>query len=427
MTNTKFSDFGLAEPILRALTTRNHVKPTPIQARAIPELIAGRDLVGIAQTGTGKTAAFVLPILDRLSRDRGNSGRRLPRALVLAPTRELAIQIGEEISSYAKYLRLRQTVIYGGVGQKPQVDALRRGVDIVTATPGRLLDLMNQGRLGLGAIEVSVLDEADRMLDMGFVRDVRKILAALPVNRQSLLFSATMPAEIARLSDDILTDPVHAEVTPRATPVARVEQGVYHVGTQAKRGLLTSILEDPALSRVLVFSRTKHRANRIAQQLDQAGVDADVIHGNKSQSARQRVLRRFRAGEVRVLVATDIAARGIDVDGISHVINYELPNEAGSYVHRIGRTARAGADGFAYSFCDPTERKYLSAIESLIRCRLAVIGDGPTTNTPNHATQPRSTGHQPSRKGRARNRRRDRTSAPKLGGSGLAQDCSPFA
>ena len=427
MTNTKFSDLGLADPIQRALTARNHVEPTPIQARAIPDLLKGRDLVGIAQTGTGKTAAFALPILDRLSRDREDSVRRRPRALVLAPTRELAIQIGEEFGAYARYLRLRQTVIFGGVGQKPQVDALWRGVDIVTATPGRLLDLMKQGRLDLGGIQVFVLDEADRMLDMGFVRDVRRIIAALPANRQSLLFSATMPAEIARLSTDILIDPVHVEVTPRATPVARVEQCVYHVGTQEKRALLTSILEDPELSRVLVFSRTKHRANRIAQQLDQDGVDAEVIHGNKSQGARQRALKQFRAGEVRVLVATDIAARGLDVDGISHVINYELPNEAESYVHRIGRTARAGADGSAFSFCDPAERKYLTAIERLIRSRLTVVGDGPATDAVSHATKPGSNGHQPPRKARVRNRRRRPAYTQKSGGSGFTRGFSTSA
>ena len=420
LTKPKFSDLGLAGPIQRALAARDHVEPTPIQARAIPDLLAGRDLVGIAQTGTGKTAAFALPILHQLDRNRGQSGRRRPRALVLAPTRELAIQIGEEFSAYAKYLRLRQTVIFGGVGQKPQVDALRRGVDIVTATPGRLLDLVNQRLLALDAVEVFVLDDADRMLDMGFVRDVRNIISDLPVSRQSLLFSATMPTEIARLSGDFLTDPVHVEITPRATPVTRVEQRVYHVGAQGKRALLTRILDDPALSRVLVFSRTKHRANRIVQQLDQAGVDAEVIHGNKSQGARQRVLKRFRAGETRVLVATDIAARGIDVDGISHVINYELPNEAENYVHRIGRTARAGADGFAFSFCDPTERKYLNAIERLIRSPLTVVGDGPVPDTPSHAPKPRRNGYHPRHKSRGRNRRRGRASALQSGASGLA-------
>ena len=428
MTNTKFSDLDLAGPIQRALADRNHVNPTLIQARAIPEILAGRDLMGIAQTGTGKTAAFALPILNRLSRGRhGNSGRRLPRALVLAPTRELAIQISEEIRAYAHYLRLYQTIIFGGVSQKAQVSALQRGVDIVTATPGRLLDLMDQGRIELGAIEVFVLDEADRMLDMGFVRDVQKIIAALPINRQSLMFSATMPTEIIGLSGDILTDPTHIEVTPRGTPVALVEQCVYHVTAQGKRALLASVLEDPALSRVLVFSRTKRRANRIAQQLDRAGIDADVIHSNVSQNNRQRVLKRFRAGEVRVLVATDIAARGIDVADISHVINYELPSDAESYVHRIGRTARAGAGGVAFSFCDPTERKYLNAIERLIRSQLIVVSDGPVTEQTKHLTQLKSNGYQTVRKGRARNRRRGRPSASKSGASGFAQSLSNVA
>ncbi len=409
VTDSKFSDLGLADPIQRALTDRNHVVPTPIQVRAIPELLAGRDLIGIAQTGTGKTAAFALPILDRLSRGHGKDDRRRPRALILAPTRELAIQIGAEFGAYAKYLHLRQTVIFGGVGQKPQVDALRRGVDILTATPGRLLDLMNQGRLRLDAVEILVLDEADRMLDMGFVRDVRKIIKAIPADRQSLLFSATMPTEVVRLSADILTDPVHVEVTPRATPVERVEQRVYHVGAREKQALLAHILEDPAMSRVLVFSRTKHRANRISEQLGKAGVDSEAIHGNKSQGARQRALQRFRAGQLRVLVATDIAARGIDVDGVTHVINFELPNEPESYVHRIGRTARAGAGGFAFSFCDPAERDHLNGIERLIRYRLAVAGDGKAAETPVAATKAGNRERQPRRDTRAR--RRDRGAA----------------
>ena len=411
VTDSKFSDLGLADPIQRALTDRNHVVPTPIQVRAIPELLAGRDLIGIAQTGTGKTAAFALPILDRLSRGHGKDDRRRPRALILAPTRELAIQIGAEFGAYAKYLHLRQTVIFGGVGQKPQVDALRRGVDILTATPGRLLDLMNQGRLRLDAVEILVLDEADRMLDMGFVRDVRKIIKAIPADRQSLLFSATMPAEVVRLSADILTDPVHVEVTPRATPVERVEQRVYHVGAREKQALLAHILEDPAMSRVLVFSRTKHRANRISEQLGKAGVDSEAIHGNKSQGARQRALQRFRAGQLRVLVATDIAARGIDVDGVTHVINFELPNEPESYVHRIGRTARAGAGGFAFSFCDPAERDHLNGIERLIRYRLAVAGDAMAAETPVAATKAGNRERQPRRDTRARERRRDRGAA----------------
>ena len=375
MTDSSFSELGLAEPIQRALNARNHVIPTPIQARAIPELLAGKDVLGIAQTGTGKTAAFALPILHQLSRKRGNKGPRSPRALILAPTRELAIQIGEEFRAYGKLLHLRQTVIYGGVSQKPQVNALARGVEIVIATPGRLLDLMGQRRLRFDAVEFLVLDEADRMLDMGFVRDVRKIISALPKTRQSLLFSATMPGEVARLSGEILADPIRVEVTPQATPVERIEQNVYHVGAAGKEAMLAGILDDPALSRVLVFARTKHRANRVAERLGKRGVATEAIHGNKSQGARQRALKRFRAGDVPVLVATDIVARGIDVDGVTHVINYELPNEPESYVHRIGRTARAGAGGVAVSLCDPAERGYLRDIERLIRCRLTVIGE----------------------------------------------------
>ncbi len=377
MTIRNFSELGLAEPIQRALNTRNHVIPTPIQARAIPQLLAGRDMLGIAQTGTGKTAAFALPILHQLSRKRGHNGSRGPRALILAPTRELAIQIGDEFRAYGKHLHLRQTVIFGGVGQKPQVNALSRGVEIAIATPGRLLDLMGQRHLGLGAVEFLVLDEADRMLDMGFVRDVRKIVSEIPKTRQTLLFSATMPGAIARLSGEILVDPVRVEVTPQATPIERIEQSIYHVEAAGKAALLASVLDDPALSRVLVFARTKHRANRVAKQLGQRGHAAEAIHGNKSQGARQRALKRFRAGDARILVATDIAARGIDVDGVTHVINYELPNEPESYVHRIGRTARAGAGGAAFSFCDPSERDYLRDIERLIRHRLTVIGEEP--------------------------------------------------
>jgi ATP-dependent RNA helicase RhlE len=375
--NNSFSELGLADPIQRALTARNHVIPTPIQAQAIPELLNGRDMVGIAQTGTGKTAAFALPILHQLFKTRGNKPSRNPRALTLAPTRELAIQIGEEFRIYGKDLHLRQTVIFGGVSQNPQVNALNRGIDILTATPGRLLDLMNQGHLRLDSVEFLVLDEADRMLDMGFVRDVRKIISAVPKKRQSMLFSATMPDEVARLSGDILFHPVRVEVTPQATPIECLKQSIYHVETSGKKALLASILEDPSFSRVIVFARTKHRANRVAEQLGKGGVIAEAIHGNKSQSARQRALQRFRAGHARVLVATDIAARGIDVDSVSHVINYELPNEPESYVHRIGRTARAGADGAALSFCASTERGYLRDIERLIRRRLTVIGEEP--------------------------------------------------
>ena len=382
MTISNFSELGLADPIQRALKSRNHVTPTPIQARAIPQLLNGKDMLGIAQTGTGKTAAFALPILHQLSRKRPPKGPRSPRALILAPTRELAIQIGDEFRAYAIHLQLRHTVIFGGVGQHPQVNALSRGVDIVVATPGRLLDLMNQRRCNLGAVEFLVLDEADRMLDMGFVHDVRKIIAAVPKQRQSLLFSATMPDSIARLAGEILADPVRVEVTPQATPVERIEQSVYHVKATDKVALLAKILDDPALSRVLVFARTKHRANRVAEQLGKRGIAADAIHGNKSQSARQRALKQFRSGNARVLVATDIAARGIDVDSVSHVINYELPHEPESYVHRIGRTARAGAGGTALSFCDPAERAYLRDIERLIGQRLTAIGDAPPAAMP---------------------------------------------
>lgn len=372
-----FSDLGLAEPILQALSAKDYITPTPIQRRAIPELLAGKDMLGIAQTGTGKTAAFALPILHQIANQRGPRDRRGPRALILAPTRELVGQIAEELKTYGQKLRLRQTVIFGGVGQKGQVNALRRGVDIVIATPGRLLDLMDQGHLDLKAIRFLVLDEADRMLDMGFIRDIRKIMTALPKERQSLLFSATMPDGIVELSAEMLNKPVRVEVAPQSTPIERIEQSVYHIDSAGKRGLLTKLLGDEALSRVIVFSRTKHRANRIAEQLDRSGIRADAIHGNKSQGARQRALARFRSGQARVLVATDIAARGIDVDGVTHVINYELPNEPESYVHRIGRTGRAGAQGVALSFCDADERGYLKDIERLIRRDLTVIGDAP--------------------------------------------------
>ncbi len=377
VTNSSFSELGLADPILRALNTRNHISPTLIQAQAIPKLLAGADVLGIAQTGTGKTAAFALPILHQLSRTLASNIPGRPRALILAPTRELALQIGAEFRAYGEYLRLRHTVIYGGVSQTPQVKALSRGIDIVIATPGRLLDLMNQGRIRLGAVQFFVLDEADRMLDMGFVPDVRKIVSALPKSRQSLMFSATMPGEIAHLSGDILADPIRVEVTPQATPVERLKQSVYHVSARGKDALLAKILDDPALSRVLVFARTKLGVNHVAEWLGKRGIPTEFLHGDKSQAARQRALERFRTGHVRVLVATDVAARGIDVEGITHVINYELPHEPGNYVHRIGRTARAGAGGEAISFCAPYERDYLRDIEHLIRSRVRVIGEDP--------------------------------------------------
>lgn len=379
MTEVTFAGLGLADPVLRALETRKHTIPTPIQAQAIPGLIDGRDMLGIAQTGTGKTGAFTLPMLDHFSRNPRRKGQRGTRALVLAPTRELAIQIGDEIKAYSYKMGLQHTVIFGGVSQKPQVDALRRGVDIIVATPGRLLDLMNQRNVdvGLGALEYLVLDEADRMLDMGFINDIRRILKVIPRERQTLLFSATMPKEISKLCGDVLNEPLRVEITPQATPVDRINQTVYHVDLKQKQALLHQILENPDLNRVIVFTRTKHRANRVSEFLGKAGIESAAIHGNKSQGARQSALKRFKSGNLRVLVATDIAARGIDIDRISHVVNFELPNEPESYVHRIGRTARAGASGSAISFCDPSERGYLGMIQKTIGRKIEVTGDGP--------------------------------------------------
>lgn len=387
VTHNDFTKLGLQEPLLRALRAENYDRPTPIQAQAIPQMLAGKDLLGIAQTGTGKTAAFALPILQCLAAKPDRTPRRAARALILAPTRELAIQIGQALRTYGRYLSLRQAVIYGGVGQRPQVDALRRGVDIIVATPGRLLDLMNQRHLRLDGVTHFVLDEADRMLDMGFIHDVKKIVAALPRQRQTLFFSATMPNAVAGLAGSILRDPVRVAVTPTATPVERVEQSVFFVTAEQKRAVLAEILRDPALDRTIIFTRTKHRANRVAEQLEKIGVAAEAIHGNKSQGARQRTLDGFRGGRVRVLVATDIAARGIDVDGVTHVINYELPNVPEDYVHRIGRTARAGASGSAISLCDPSEQAFLRSIETLTKCRLKVAHGEPARYAPASARQ----------------------------------------
>ncbi|HEV2162503.1 MAG TPA: DEAD/DEAH box helicase [Stellaceae bacterium] len=367
-----FSELALVEPIQRALHAENYEHPTPIQAQAIPHLLAGRDLLGIAQTGTGKTAAFALPILQHLAANRVPAPRNSMRALVLTPTRELAMQIADSFRAYGRHLGLRTAVIFGGVGQGPQVDALRRGIDILVATPGRLLDLHQQGHVRYDGVSVFVLDEADRMLDMGFIRDIRRIVPLLPKARQSLLFSATMPDEINRLIGTLLKDPVRVEVTPAATTVERIEQRVMFVDAGNKRALLASLLGDKAIARALVFTRTKHGANRVAEGLAKGGIGAEAIHGNKSQSQRQRALGNFRDGRTRVLVATDIAARGIDIDGITHVINFELPNVPESYVHRIGRTARAGADGVAISFCDHSEKGFLRDIEKVTRQKIAV-------------------------------------------------------
>ena len=372
-----FSDLGVAEYLCRALAADGYTKPTPIQERAIPTLMEGRDLLGIAETGTGKTAAFALPILQKLAATATRPLPKAPRVLILAPTRELAVQILDSFKSYGRHAKLTYTAIVGGVGQGAQVQAMQRGVDVLVATPGRLLDLCQQRQVDLSRVSVLVLDEADRMLDMGFVRDVRKIVAMTPKERQTLLFSATMPEDIDTLSREILKNPARVEIARAGKTVDRIDQRVHHVSATAKRELLTNLLADPAMSRVIVFTRTKRGANKVSEQLDRAGFGSDAIHGNKSQNARQRALEDFRSGKTRVLVATDIAARGLDIDCISHVINYELPHEPESYVHRIGRTARAGTDGIAIAFCAPDERPLLRDIERLIRRPLTVVGAPP--------------------------------------------------
>lgn len=376
-TTVGFSALNLSEPICRAVRGEKYDTPTPIQQQAIPHLLQGRDLLGCAQTGTGKTAAFALPILHRLSEKRQAPGSKGPRALVLTPTRELASQISDSFQTYGKYLNLKQAVVYGGVSPKPQISALRRGVDILIATPGRMIDLYQQNCLRLDQIEVFVLDEADRMLDMGFLPDIKKIYAMTPESRQSMLFSATLPDEILRLTKHFLKDPVKVAVNPPASTVDRIDQRVLFVDRENKGALLESVLLGDGIHRALVFSRTKHGANRIVKNLGKARIKADSIHGNKSQAARMEALRKFRAGKVQVLVATDIASRGLDVEGITHVINYELPNEAESYVHRVGRTARAGATGVALSFCDAGEKGYLHNIERTINRTVTVIDDHP--------------------------------------------------
>lgn len=400
MTHT-FTTLGVAEPLLRALAAENYLTPTPIQTEAIPLILSGRDVLGLAQTGTGKTAAFGLPLLQKLAETGAQAGPRSVRALILAPTRELAIQIDESLKTYGRHLKLRHAVILGGVNQNKQVAAMRNGVDILVATPGRLLDLINQRHVQLGAASFLVIDEADRMFDMGFIRDVRKIVGHLPKKRQSLLFSATMPDEVAHLVAEILHQPSRIAISPKNVTADKIEQRVYFVEQTAKRGLLHDLLRDPDMKRVIVFTRTKHGANKVADQLDKAGLAADAIHGNKSQGARQRALENFRAGRCRVLVATDIAARGIDIDDITHVVNFELPNVAESYVHRIGRTARAGTGGIAISFCDPTERPFLRDIEKLLKQPLAAMNEG--GRPPEQAQQKREIDYA---KRRPRNRRR---------------------
>ncbi len=366
-----FDSLGLSAALVRAVAAEGYSTPTPIQAKAIPHVLAGRDVLGCAQTGTGKTAAFALPIIHKLSAAGAAKGKI--RCLVVTPTRELANQIGESFQTYGRESGLHHAVIFGGVGQGNQVAAVRRGLDILVATPGRLLDLLQQRLVSLQGVEVLVLDEADRMLDMGFIRDVKKIIAAVPKQRQTLFFSATMPAEVQSLVDAILTKPVRIEVAPVSTTAERVDQCVYHVSHDNKRALIVSLLQDPAMRRVVVFTRTKHGANRLTKQLQAAQIGAEAIHGNKSQNARERALDGFKGGDIRVLVATDIAARGIDVEQVTHVVNYELPNIPETYVHRIGRTGRAGAAGIAISLCEPEERAFLRDIERTIRQQIPVL------------------------------------------------------
>jgi len=378
-----FNELNLSAPVLRAVAQAGYESPSPIQAAAIPPVLAGRDLMGCAQTGTGKTAAFALPMLDRLTASAPRKKGAI-RALILTPTRELALQIGESFEAYGKYLTLRSTVIFGGVGQAPQVAALKKGVDILIACPGRLNDLVGQGLLDLSNIEIFVLDEADRMLDMGFVHDVKKVIAKLPRQRQNLMFSATMPKEIEQLAAGILHDPAFVKVDPVSSTVDRIQQSLYFVEKGNKKFLLPWLIKNlkPEVVNALVFSRTKHGADKIAKDLNKQGIPAAAIHGNKSQTARVTALEDFKAGKTRVLVATDIAARGIDISELSHVFNYDLPEVPETYVHRIGRTARAGADGTAISFCAPEEKEYLAGIEKLNRRQIPVVSGHPWDGVP---------------------------------------------
>jgi ATP-dependent RNA helicase RhlE len=373
-----FENLKLIEPIVRALKAEGYTHPTPIQAQAIPIALQKRDLLGCAQTGTGKTAAFAIPVLQLLhEQPHSHNGRRAIRALVLTPTRELAIQIGDSFRAYGKNLDLKELVIFGGVPQGAQTNALRNGVDILVATPGRLLDLMDQGFVHLQHIRMFVLDEADRMLDMGFINDVKKVIHKLPQKRQTLFFSATMPSEIQKLSSTILVNPGRVEVTPVSSTAEKIEQSVYFVDKAQKKNLLNDLLRDKKIISALVFTRTKHGADKVVRELVKAGTSAEAIHGNKSQNNRQRALTNFKSGKTRVLVATDIAARGIDIDELSHVINYDLPNVPETYVHRIGRTARAGLSGVAFSFCDGEEVAYLKDIQKLIGKTIPVVKDHP--------------------------------------------------
>ncbi|WP_119270396.1 DEAD/DEAH box helicase [Taklimakanibacter deserti] len=379
---TKFNELGLNAALLKALDSEGYQTPTPIQSAAIPELLKGSDLLGIAQTGTGKTAAFALPILDRLAKLKGRPDRGTCRALILSPTRELAAQIGESFRTYGKFLRISQATVFGGVSIGNQIRTVGNGVDVLIATPGRLVDLIDRRVLSLSKLEVFVLDEVDQMLDLGFIHAIRKITGLLPAKRQNLFFSATMPKEIAGLAAALLRDPVRVEITPVATTAERVNQSIIHVETRNKLSLLLNLLEQNAMPRTLVFTRTKHGADRVVKGLIQKRIEAAAIHGNKSQGQRERALAGFKSSKLRVLVATDIAARGIDIDGVSHVVNYDLPFVPDSYVHRIGRTARAGASGEAVAFCDHEERPLLRDIERTIRQKIPVVQHALSIATP---------------------------------------------
>jgi len=374
---SSFAELGLSQQLLRALAEEGYATPTPIQAKAIPHVLAGRDLFGCAQTGTGKTAAFALPLIDRLREHPRKAEPRRCRVLVLAPTRELAAQIHESFLAYGRHAGIRSAVIYGGVGQQPQARAMQHGVDVLVATPGRLLDLVSQRLVDIRSVEYLVLDEADRMLDMGFIHDVRKIVGQLPRDRQTLFFSATLPAEVRDLADSMLRDPLEVRTTPRSTPAETVTQSVVFVAKREKKALLVKLLREEATGRVIVFARTKHGADKLHRDLEKAGIDAAAIHGNKSQAQREKALAAFKSPRPPVLVATDIAARGIDVDHVAHVVNYELPHEPETYVHRIGRTGRAGQTGAAVSFCDAEERSRLVAIERLLKRSIPARNEPP--------------------------------------------------
>jgi ATP-dependent RNA helicase RhlE len=390
-----FEELDLIDPIKKALKTEGYTKPTPIQAQSIPLILAGNDLLGCAQTGTGKTAAFAIPIIQLLMKQTPVKGLRSIRTLIVTPTRELAIQIGESFGAYGKNTHLKYTVVFGGVGQKAQTDALQKGVDILVATPGRLLDLMNQRFITLKDINIFVLDEADRMLDMGFIHDVKKLIAALPAKRQSLFFSATMPPAIQKLSGDILKNPLKVEVTPESSTADTINQSVYMVDRDNKNSLLLHLIEDKNLQTVLVFTKTKHGADKVVKMLLHKNIKAAAIHGNKSQNARQRALDEFKTKKIRVLVATDIAARGIDIDELAHVINYEIPNIPETYVHRIGRTGRAGSNGTAYSFCEIDEKEFLQDIQKIIGKTIPKVDDHPFPMTKFTASPSNKKGKRP--------------------------------